>query len=124
MRSISQLDGQVITAETDAPIHDAPRLEGKGSPLPQALLFLLSLTMALVSPWALKRVDVEAQGVTIFTGVQHIALGFGGHLSTNPEALGLGFRLLVTRLLVMTNKRFLDTLYQLFKDSARELRTS
>lgn len=95
-----------------------PGWKGKaGSSLPQALLCLLLLTMTLVSPWALKRVHVEAQVVAVFTGVQHIALGFGGHLSTNREARGLGFMLLVTRLLVLTNKRFLGPLFQLFEDS-------
>lgn len=86
-----------------------------GSSLPQALLCLLLLTMALVSPWALKRVVVEAQVVTVFTGVQHKLLALE---VTFPEALGLGFRLLVTILLVMTDKRFLDPLFQLFEDSA------
>lgn len=118
MRSILQFDGQVITAETEAPIHDAPRLEGKGRFLhpPGSAVLAAAHNGIGVS------MGIEKGRCGGFTGLLLSLQGFSTLLLalevTFPEALGLGFRLLVTILLVMTDERFLHPLFQLFEDSA------
>lgn len=94
-----------------------PGWKGKaGSSVLQALLCLLLHTMALVSLWALKKIDVEVQVVAVRFSTKLLALEV-----TVPQilrhSLGLRFRLLVTTLPVMTDRLFLNPLYQLTEDS-------